>query len=232
MDFHSGRPRAYGRKPLGLRSLRTCICRIYACFRPWPGPPTQVYLLKRSDRASCATHLTAAECNIDTPTAVPVAVTSSIRWSYANYDACSGSNVVTLYSAVHSVSPLRKSFNPHPFHHVTSPFPFFINGRSHHPIPCNSDSPVPYSCKSASSTVTVFNRIYIHHLFTFHSFLSHNFFFDRSNCPYLIVRRPFTLTVCRLCVQSVTLILFLCIVSPSLQHVITLSHFLPQCIYL
>jgi len=59
------------------------------------------------------------------------------------------------------------------------------------------------------------SHIYFHHLFTFHSFVSHNFFFDRSNCPYLIVRRPFTLTVRRLYVQSVTLILYLCIVSRS-----------------
>jgi hypothetical protein len=63
------------------------------------------------------------------------------------------------------------------------------------------------------------DRIQSHIYFTifshFHSFVSHNFFFDRSNCPYLIVRRPFPLTVRRLYVQSVTLILHLCIVSRS-----------------
>ena len=130
MDFRSGRPRAYGRKPLGLRSLSTCICGIYAYFRSWPGPPTQVYLLKRSDRASCATRFTAAECNIDAPTAVPIAVTSSIHWSNANYDACEGSNVVTCIAWWPiPFPPLRSPFNPHPFYHVT--IPFFINGRSH-----------------------------------------------------------------------------------------------------
>jgi hypothetical protein len=72
---------------------------------------------------------------------------------------------------------------------------------------------VPYSCKSASSTVTVFNRIYISPSFHISFILISQFFFDRSNCPYLIVRRPFTLTVRRLYVQSVTLILHLCIVS-------------------
>ena len=158
MDFRSRRPRAYGRKPLGLRSLRTCICRIYACLRSWPGPPTQVYLLKRSDSASCATRLTAAECNIDAPTAVPVAVTSSIRRSNANYDACSGSNVVTCIVLSHSVFPTYKVLLIlTPF--ITSPLPF--SSMDAPIIPCNPDSPVPYSCKSASSTVTVFNRIYI-----------------------------------------------------------------------
>jgi hypothetical protein len=72
---------------------------------------------------------------------------------------------------------------------------------------------VPYSCKSASSTVTVFNRIYISPSFHISFILISQFFFDRSNCPYLIVRRPLTLTVRRLYVQSVTLILHLCIVS-------------------
>ena len=74
---------------------------------------------------------------------------------------------------------------------------------------------MPYSCKSASSIVTVFNRIYISPSFHISFILISLFFFDRSNCPYLIVRRPFTLTVRRLCVQSVTLILYLCIVSRS-----------------
>ena len=38
-----------------------------------------------------------------------------------------------MYSVVLFRFPhLERPFNPHPFHHVT--IPFFINGRSHHPM--------------------------------------------------------------------------------------------------
>jgi len=108
---------------------------------------------------------------------------------------------------------LESPFNRHPF--ITSPFPFTSTDAPI--IPFNPDSPVPYSCKSASSTVTVFNRIYISPSFHISFILISQFFssFDRSSCPYLIVRRSFTLTVRRLCVQFLTLILYLCIVSRS-----------------
>lgn len=79
------------------------------------------------------------------------------------------------------------------------------------------------------------DRIQSHIYFTIfshfiHSYLTKNFF-DRSNCPYLIVRRPFTLTVRHLYVQSVTLLLYFVHCEP-IRFCSTSSHFLRQCIYL
>lgn len=65
------------------------------------------------------------------------------------------------------------------------------------------------------------DRIQSHIYFTIFSHFIHSYltFFFRSfklpDCPYLIVRRPFALTVRRFYVQSVTLILYLCIVNRS-----------------
>jgi hypothetical protein len=118
-----------------------------------------------------------------------------------------------MYSVVPFRFPhLESPFNPHPFRHVT--IPFFINGRSHHRMQSGFT-------RALFLQVSIINcdRIQSHIYFTIFSHFIHSyltfFFFDRSNCPYLIVRRPFTLTVRRLCVQSVTLILYLCIVSRS-----------------
>jgi len=111
--------------------------------------------------------------------------------------------VVTLY-----FPHLEGPFNTHPSHHVT--VPFFINGRSHHPR--NPDSPVPYSCKLASSTVIVFNRIYITPSFHI-SFFRISIFF--STLQMLVLDRTTSILVdcSSWCVQCMTLIIYSCIVS-------------------
>lgn len=129
--------------------------------------------------------------------------------------------VVTLY-----FPHLEGPFNTHPSHHVT--VPFFINGRSHHPR--NPDSPVPYSCKLASSTVTVFNRIYITPSFHISFFRISIFFFDSSNArawSYDVHSRWLFVLV-----RSVHDVDNLFVHCEPTRFYSTSSRFVPQCIYL
>ena len=155
---------------MGLRSLTACICGIYARFRSGTRPSAQVdKLLERSDGASDVACLRPADCHFDAPTAVSVAIASSVRWPNANNDAHPGSNPLTSIVPSHRVAPnLEVLLIAHPF--ITSPFPFFFSSMDPHHHPRNPDSPVPLSCKPASSTVNLF----IAYIFTIFSHFIHS----------------------------------------------------------
>ena len=165
---------------MGLRSLTTCICGIYARFRSGARPSAQVdKLLERSDGTSDVACLRPADCHFDAPTAVSVAIASSVRWPNANNDAHPGSNPLTSIVPSHRVAPnLEVLLIAHPF--ITSPFPFFFHQWT---LPSSSSqSGFPRASVLQASIINCepIHRIYIYHLFTFHSFSSHDFF-DQSN---------------------------------------------------
>jgi len=155
---------------VGLRSLTTCICGIYARFRSGARPSAQVdKLLERSDGASDVARLRPVDCHFDAPTAVSVAVASSVRWPYANNDAHPGSNPLTSIVPSHLVAPnLEVLLIAHPF--ITSPFPFFHQWTLPIIILAIRIPPCLCPCKPASSTVNLF----IAYIFTIFSHFIHS----------------------------------------------------------